>query len=103
MPLERYSAGVDVFQFPDGSWHAEMQWERPGFQSIGEIRTFLAHPTLGSAIDQVMEMANEFGIRPFPHQGTFELSYRWDKWPRPDGWEKMLSDEARRRGWRVVL
>jgi hypothetical protein len=89
----------------DGGWWATIKWSWGKFcdpeMVEGEIRT--RYPTgLRRAIDQVMDMANQFGVVTPPGVGMalyVEGDGENPEFAFPKGWRNKVRREAERRGW----
>lgn len=87
-------------------WVATLHWQDDKFCQKGAVEgkicTRYFEKSLGSAIDCVIEVAEQFGI---PLFSKFSLFYENDgegvEVAPPKGWRKALCQEAQKRGWRT--
>jgi hypothetical protein len=87
-------------------WQATAHWQDGKFAEggaiEGEIRTRYFEPTLTQAIDKVMEVVEQWGLKTV-HDLQPTLIYLKDgeglDEPPPENFKQILHEEAERRGW----
>lgn len=87
-------------------WVATLHWQDDKFCQEGAVEgkicTRYFEKSLGSAIDCVIEVAEQFGI---PLFSKFSLFYENDgegvEVAPPSNWREILYQEAQKRGWRT--
>ncbi|WPS85602.1 hypothetical protein SMD22_00655 (plasmid) [Brevibacillus halotolerans] len=109
-----FTTGITVFCAPIETnksverygWMASLDWQEPGIDKPktvqGTIKTRYFEETLEEAIETVLTLAAQWGIKPFPTMNMF-LYYKGEgedtDFPPPENYREMLRMEAERRGW----
>lgn len=114
MPLDLWATGVTLkYGYSGGGlygWTAEICWFDNKFcedKAVqGRIVTRYFEESIELAIDTVMEVFEQFNIKKTDNEFIgFNLYYEGDgedkEWPPPEGYRKLLRDEAEKRGWKT--